>query len=87
VSALNLDLEALIDFSELVEAKGMLYVRHSFQEQLRPLSASERAAPGAAIDRGLKFSPRNGEPHISRSDVRGFVYVLAAAAPGEHGRC
>jgi len=44
-----------------------------YRADLDPLSPREQAAQGEAIERGLKFSDR-GIPHISRYDIREFVY-------------
>lgn len=74
INAMPLDLDDLIYFSELVEDEGLEYTREAYQQQLRPLSAEERIAQGEAIERGLVFSARRGTPHISRYDIREFVY-------------
>lgn len=77
VRALNtmpLDMDDLIYFSELVVSEGMDYARDAFQAGLRPLSAAERLAQQTAIERTLRFSRKGGIPHISRYDIREFVY-------------
>ncbi len=74
LNAMPLDLDDLIYFSELVESEGLAYTKDAFERQLDPLSASERIAQGEAIEAGLKFSEEGGIPHISRYDIREFVY-------------
>ena len=76
VHALNLmglDMDDLIYFSELIVSEDMEYVQAAFQADLDPLNPEEQAAQGEAIEGGLKFSDR-GTPHISRYDIREFVY-------------
>lgn len=74
INAMPLDLDDLIYFSELVEGEGLEYTRVAYEKRLRPLSAAERAAQGEAIAAGLRFSQQGGTPHISRYDIREFVY-------------
>jgi hypothetical protein len=77
VRALNemrLDMDDLIYFSELVTDEGMEYSRQAYQAQLKPLTPIERLAQGEAIETRLRFSASGGVPHISRYDVREFVY-------------
>jgi hypothetical protein len=74
INAMCLDLNDIIYFSELITSEGMQYVQDAYQSQLNPLDPQERIAQGEAIERGLKFSRRGGTPHISRYDIREFVY-------------
>ncbi len=74
LQAMSLDADDLIYFSELVEGEGMEYTRDAFQAHLHPLSPEERIAQGEAIERALSFSEEGGTPHISRYDIREFVY-------------
>jgi len=77
VAALNsmpLDLEDLIYFSELIESEGLPYVQQAFEAGLRPLSPEERLQQGQEIEARLMFSEERGTPHISRYDIREFVY-------------
>jgi hypothetical protein len=77
IAALNtmpLDLDDLIYFSELIESEGLEYTRDAYENQLEPLTSTERIAQGEAIEAGLKFSRKGGVPHISRYDIREFVY-------------
>jgi len=66
-------MDDLIYFSELIVSEEMEYVQAAYQADLDPLSPGEQAAQGEAIERGLKFSDR-GIPHISRYDIREFIY-------------
>lgn len=72
--SMPLDLDDLIYFSELIESEGMEYTQDAFQQQLRPLTSAERIAQGEAIEAGLTFTEESGVPHISRYDIREFVY-------------
>lgn len=74
LNAMDLDADDLIYFSELVESEGLEYSRQAYQADLLPLSPEGRAAQGEAIESGLVFHPRRGVPHISRYDIREFVY-------------
>jgi molybdenum cofactor biosynthesis enzyme MoaA len=77
IAALNqmpLDLDDLIYFSELIESEGLDYTRDAFQEKMRPLTSQERIAQGEEIEAALEFSEERGVPHISRYDIREFVY-------------
>lgn len=77
VTAINqmpLDLDDLIYFSELVEDEGMQYTRDAYDQKLRPLTPAERIAQGEEIEAHLRFDPQRGTPHISRYDIREFVY-------------
>lgn len=73
INAMPLDLEDLIYFSELVENENLPYVQTAYENSLRPLSADERIQQGEAIENGLVFGGK-GTPHISRYDIREFVY-------------
>ena len=74
IQSMSLGLDDLIYFSELIESEGMEYTRDAFQQQLKPLSSAERIAQGEEIEDGLRFTEENGVPHISRYDIREFVY-------------
>jgi hypothetical protein len=74
LNALALGLDDLVYFSELVAGEDVPYTQAAYAAHLRPLSPAERQAQGEAIEAGLKFSPAGGTPHISRYDVREFVY-------------
>jgi radical SAM superfamily enzyme YgiQ (UPF0313 family) len=74
LNAMDLDMDDIVYFSELIESEGMQYVKDAYQARLRPLSSEERIAQGDEIERRLVFSEEKGEPHISRYDIREFVY-------------
>jgi hypothetical protein len=74
INAMPLDLDDLIYFSELVESEGLEYTRDAYQRQLKPLNSAERIAQGEAIEDRLVFTEERGVPHISRYDIREFVY-------------
>jgi radical SAM superfamily enzyme YgiQ (UPF0313 family) len=74
VNQMRLDMDDLVYFSELVESEGLEYTRQAYEQGLLPLGPEARIAQGDTIERGLRFSARKGEPHISRYDIREFVY-------------
>ncbi|WP_119065365.1 radical SAM protein [Aggregatilinea lenta] len=74
INAMGLDMDDLIYFSELVVSEGMDYARDAYDAGLTPLTPEERIAQGEQIERRLRFSPDGGVPHISRYDIREFVY-------------
>jgi hypothetical protein len=74
LNEMKLDMNDLIYFSELVEKEDMEYVRDAYDASLEPLTSEERQTQGEKIENGLKFSYRRGTPHISRYDIREFVY-------------
>jgi hypothetical protein len=74
LNEMPLDLNDIVYFSELIESEGMPYLQDAFQSSLKPLTSQERIAQGEAIERRLKFSAHSGTPHISRYDIREFVY-------------
>jgi hypothetical protein len=74
INQMDLDMDDLIYFSELVESEGMDYSRGAFRNEVTSLSPIERAQQAESIENGLKFPPTTGIPHISRYDIREFVY-------------
>jgi hypothetical protein len=74
LNEMKLDMNDLLYFSELVEKEDMEYVEDAYKASLKPLSPEERLAQGETIECGLKFSSGGGVPHISRYDIREFVY-------------
>lgn len=74
INAMQLDMDDLIYFSELVESEEIPYVRDAFQAKLIPLTPQERLLQAAQIEAGLRFDNSKGIPHISRYDIREFVY-------------
>lgn len=74
INAMGLDMDDLVYFSELVVSENMPYAQDAYRAELQPLTAEERIAQQAEIERGLRFSRRRGTPHMSRYDIREFVY-------------
>ena len=74
INAMHLDLDDILYFSELVEHEGMEYTRSAYAHDYVPLNAAERAAQQEEITAALRFSDASGIPHISRYDIREFVY-------------
>lgn len=74
VNSMHLDMDDLIYFSELIESESLDYVKDAYQEELLPLTSQQRLDQESAIESGLKFSSKGGIPHISRYDIREFVY-------------
>jgi len=73
VNQMNLDADDIIYFSELIEKEGFDYSVNAFQEHLEPLTQEERLEQEKQISTGFKFSD-SGTPHISRYDIRDFIY-------------
>jgi radical SAM superfamily enzyme YgiQ (UPF0313 family) len=74
LNQMGLDMDDIIYFSELIESEGMPYLQDAFQARLDPLNPAERIAQGEEIESRLEFSESGGYPHISRYDIREFVY-------------
>ncbi len=74
IRQMPLDMDDLIYFSELIEAEDLEYTRDAYDHSLKPLTPQERIAQGEAIEAALHFSEARGTPHISRYDIREFVY-------------
>ena len=74
LNKMHLGMDDILYFSELIESEGMDYVKDAYDHQLMPLTSEERVQQAEMIERGLSFSARQGVPHISRYDIREFVY-------------
>jgi len=74
LNRMPLDMHDQIYFSELVESEGMRYTLKAFEASLQPLTPAQRQEQAGQIEGGLRFSLRGGTPHISRYDIREFVY-------------
>lgn len=74
LNAMGLDMDDILYFSELMVSEGMPYATDAVQAGLDPMTREERLAQQQRIERGLRFSERGGVPHISRYDIREFVY-------------
>ncbi|NMB88900.1 MAG: radical SAM protein [Chloroflexi bacterium] len=74
INHMDLDLDDIVYFSELIESEGLEYTQLAYQEHLDPLTPAERIAQGTEMEAGFAFSAQRGEPHVSRYDIREFVY-------------
>jgi hypothetical protein len=74
INQMNLDLNDIIYFSELIESENLTYVKDAYQTALKPLTSAERILQADTIEQRLSFSEAGGTPHISRYDIREFVY-------------
>jgi radical SAM superfamily enzyme YgiQ (UPF0313 family) len=74
INEMPLDMDDIIYFSELVTNEAIEYTAAAYQAQLQPLTRHERIAQGEQIEAGLHFEEGQGIPHISRYDIREFVY-------------
>jgi radical SAM superfamily enzyme YgiQ (UPF0313 family) len=74
LNKMQLDMNDQVYFSELIEPEGMSYSVNAYQADLHPLTARDRLHQGEQIEAGLQFSTEGGTPHISRYDIREFVY-------------
>jgi hypothetical protein len=74
LNEMRLDMDDILYFSELIESEGLPYTQAAYDAGLVPLTTEERLAQGEAIERQLRFSQAGGVPHISRYDIREFVY-------------
>ncbi|GAB4480972.1 MAG: radical SAM protein [Anaerolineae bacterium] len=74
LNAMRLDWDDIIYFSEMVTTEDMPYAQDAFQAGLIPLSHEECVAQQEQIEAALHFSAERGTPHISRYDIREFVY-------------
>ncbi len=71
--AMSLDRGDLLYFSELVVTPEMPYARDALREGIRALTPEEQKAQLEAILKGLAYPKRAG-PHVSKYDIREFVY-------------
>jgi hypothetical protein len=74
LNRMHLGLDDILYFSELIESEGMPYVQSAYAAHLDPLTPAERIAQGEEIESKLTFNDADGTPHISRYDIREFVY-------------
>lgn len=72
LNAMHLDLDDIIYFSELIVNDTMPYAQDA--AHVSPLTTAEALAQQQAIEAGLHFSRECGTPHISRYDIREFIY-------------
>jgi len=74
LNEMHLGADDLIYFSELIEHENSDYSKNAYDHQLLPLNQNERILQGNKIESGLKFTLQTGTPHISRYDIREFIY-------------
>lgn len=74
LNEMQLGIDDIIYFSELVISEGMEYAAAAVQAGLDPLTHDECVAQQQTIERQLRFSHSGGAPHISRYDIREFIY-------------
>lgn len=74
INAMQLDMDDILYFSELFVNEGMAYAQDAVEADLEPLTPSDCAAQQAVIEAALVFTPGQGTPHISRYDIREFIY-------------
>ncbi len=74
LNAMELGMDDILYFSELMVGEDVPYAQDAVQAGLRPLTHDECVAQQAAIEARLEFSGKQGTPHISRYDIREFVY-------------
>jgi hypothetical protein len=74
LNKMKLDMDDQIYFSELIESEGMSYAQDAFQNDVKPLAKHLILKQAESIQRRLRFSTARGTPHISRYDIREFVY-------------
>ena len=74
INRMPLDLNDIIYFSELVVPDDTDYMQNAFSEELSPLPPNEIKIQQELIESDLKFSIRKGTPHISKYDIREFIY-------------
>lgn len=74
IHKMKLDMHDQIYFSELIELEGMPYAMDAFRSEINPLDHESLLDQAAQIHAQLRFNARSGTPHMSRYDIREFVY-------------
>lgn len=74
LNRMKLGMQDQIYFSELVDVEDMPYAKRPFQNEIEPLSPSMLHQQAESIQNKLDFNLQDGTPHISRYDIREFVY-------------
>ena len=67
-------MDDIIYFSELVVSEDLQYSRDAFQHHFGNLGADQISLQAEEIERNLVFKNGEESPHISRYDIREFVY-------------
>ncbi len=73
INQMDLDANDIIYFSELIADEGITYTTNAFENNLQPLTTTERILQRKMIEKALFFRG-NDSPHISQYDIRDFVY-------------
>jgi hypothetical protein len=74
INEMKLDLDDQIYLSELIEFEDMQYAKNAFREDIVPLGSTQILHQANTILSMLNFNLQHGTPHISRYDIREFVY-------------
>lgn len=72
LNAMQLTMDDLIYFSDLITTDDMVYARHA--AEVGELTPEQRREQQAMIEAELTFSAAGGTPHMSRYDIREFIY-------------
>lgn len=72
LNAMRLTMDDLIYFSDLITTDDMPYAQQA--AELGELSPEQRREQQAAIEASLVFTADDGIPHMSRYDIREFIY-------------
>ncbi len=74
INEMQLDMEDILYFSELIIGEDLQYTRDAFQHRLGILNDHHKTMQADEIERNLVFKNAEETPHISRYDIREFVY-------------
>ncbi len=74
INEMQLDMEDILYFSELIIGEDLQYTRDAFQHRLGILDDHHKSIQADEIERNLVFKNAEETPHISRYDIREFVY-------------
>ncbi|MFP3855319.1 MAG: radical SAM protein, partial [Anaerolineales bacterium] len=74
VSAMGLNLQDQIYFSELIEPQGAGYAQDALSADLGELPSEALERQWREIQAGLHYSEATGTPHMARYDIREFIY-------------
>lgn len=74
INQMNLGITDLLYFSELVETTDMPYIQVVKHRNILPLNNNEIENQRNAMENGFHFSELHGTPHISKYDIRDFIY-------------
>lgn len=74
LNAMQLGMDDIVYFSELFVGEDVPYAGDAVEAGLEPLTPADCAAQQAAIESKLHFTAARGTPHMSRYDIREFIY-------------